>query len=96
MSKLNGKSRRLRDAGDAGRSVVDSQAGADATYAESEQQFRVLAESMPQLAWMANADGWVFWYNKRWYDYTGTTSHGSPVSHERWSCSTTRSRWSGW
>jgi PAS domain S-box-containing protein len=73
MSKLSGKSRRLRDAGDAGRSVVDSQAGADATYAESEQQFRVLAESMPQLAWMANADGWVFWYNKRWYDYTGTT-----------------------
>lgn len=40
---------------------------------ESEQQFRTLANSIPQLAWMANPDGSVFWYNQRWYDYTGTT-----------------------
>jgi PAS domain S-box-containing protein len=38
---------------------------------ESEQQFRTLANSIPQLAWMANADGKIFWYNQRWYDYTG-------------------------
>jgi PAS domain S-box-containing protein len=38
-----------------------------------EQQFRVLADSIPQLAWMANADGSIFWYNRRWYEYTGTT-----------------------
>jgi PAS domain S-box-containing protein len=38
---------------------------------ESESQFRTLANSIPQLAWMANADGTVFWYNHRWYDYTG-------------------------
>jgi len=38
-----------------------------------EQQFRTLAESIPQLAWMAHADGNIFWYNRRWYDYTGTT-----------------------
>ena len=40
---------------------------------ESEQQFLQLAESIPQLAWMANPDGWIFWYNQRWFDYTGTT-----------------------
>ena len=40
---------------------------------ESESQFRSLANSIPQLAWMANPDGSVFWYNQRWYDYTGTT-----------------------
>jgi len=40
---------------------------------ESESQFRSLANSIPQLAWMAHADGSVFWYNQRWYDYTGTT-----------------------
>jgi PAS domain S-box-containing protein len=40
---------------------------------ENENQFRTLAENMPQLCWMTNADGWIFWYNKRWYDYTGTT-----------------------
>jgi PAS domain S-box-containing protein len=39
---------------------------------ESESQFRSLANSIPQLAWMANPDGAVFWYNQRWYDYTGT------------------------
>ena len=22
---------------------------------------------------MAQPDGWIFWYNERWYDYTGTT-----------------------
>lgn len=38
---------------------------------ESEAQFRSLANSIPQLVWMANPDGSVFWYNQRWYDYTG-------------------------
>jgi PAS domain S-box-containing protein len=40
---------------------------------ESETQFRTLANSIPQLAWMADPGGTVFWYNQRWYDYTGTT-----------------------
>ncbi len=41
--------------------------------ADSERQFRMMANSIPQLAWMANKDGWVFWLNEKWYDYTGTT-----------------------
>jgi PAS domain S-box-containing protein len=40
---------------------------------ESEEQLRALADSIPQLAWMAEPDGFIFWYNRRWYDYTGTT-----------------------
>jgi PAS domain S-box-containing protein len=28
---------------------------------------------MSQFAWTADAKGWRYWYNKRWYDYTGTT-----------------------
>jgi len=40
---------------------------------ESEAQFRTLADAIPQLCWMANADGGIFWYNQRWYEYTGTT-----------------------
>jgi PAS domain S-box-containing protein len=40
---------------------------------ESESQFRSLANSIPQLAWMADASGSIFWYNQRWYDYTGTS-----------------------
>lgn len=38
---------------------------------DSEAQFRTLAESIPHLAWMTNADGYVLWYNGRWYEYTG-------------------------
>ena len=38
---------------------------------QRELEFRTLANSIPQLAWMAKADGQVFWYNQRWYDYTG-------------------------
>jgi PAS domain-containing protein len=37
---------------------------------ESERSFRALANSIPQLAWMADATGWIFWYNDRWYSYT--------------------------
>ena len=36
--------------------------------------FRLLAEMIPQLAWMARADGAIFWYNRRWYDYTGKST----------------------
>jgi PAS domain S-box-containing protein len=45
----------------------------DATLQEREEQFRTLADSVPQLAWMAEADGHIFWYNQRWYQYTGAT-----------------------
>jgi PAS domain S-box-containing protein len=40
---------------------------------ESEQRFRNMADNLPQLAWMADAGGSLYWYNRRWYDYTGTT-----------------------
>jgi PAS domain S-box-containing protein len=40
---------------------------------ESEARFRALGNSIPQLAWMADATGWIFWYNDRWHEYTGTT-----------------------
>lgn len=44
-----------------------------ASAEEREQQFRALANAIPQLAWMAEPDGSTFWYNDRWYEYTGTT-----------------------
>lgn len=40
---------------------------------ESEERFRMLADNMAQLAWTARPDGHIVWYNKRWYDFTGTT-----------------------
>ncbi len=40
---------------------------------ESENRFRTFADSIQNLAWIANAEGFIYWYNQRWYDYTGTT-----------------------
>ena len=45
----------------------------EAAVRESERQLRTLVNAVPTLAWMAEADGHIFWYNQRWYDYTGTT-----------------------
>ena len=39
----------------------------------SEEDLRALANSIPQLAWMADPSGHIFWYNRGWYEYTGTT-----------------------
>lgn len=38
-----------------------------------EEQFRTLFDMMPQLGWTAQPDGFIDFYNKGWYDYTGTT-----------------------
>ena len=47
---------------------------------ESEERFRMLANHIPQLCWMAHPDGWIYWYNMRWYEYTGTV----PAQMEGW------------
>lgn len=39
----------------------------------SEERFRTLADNMSQCAWMADGQGSIFWYNQRWYEFTGTT-----------------------
>jgi hypothetical protein len=37
----------------------------EAALSEGELNFQLLANSIPQRAWMAHADGWIFWYNRR-------------------------------
>jgi len=49
-------------------------------WRESEERFRIMANAIPQLAWIARSDGYIFWYNQRWYDCTGTT----PADMEGW------------
>jgi PAS domain S-box-containing protein len=44
---------------------------AEAALHTSERQFHTLADAIPQLVWMAGPDGTIFWFNKRWYEYTG-------------------------
>ena len=40
---------------------------------ESDLRFRELADNISQFAWTADHAGGIYWYNKRWHDYTGTT-----------------------
>ena len=44
---------------------------AEAALQESETRFRQLADSMPQIVWTARPDGYIDYYNQRWYDFTG-------------------------
>jgi PAS domain S-box-containing protein len=39
----------------------------------SEHLYRVLAEAIPQIVWTALPDGWLDYYNQRWFEYTGLT-----------------------
>lgn len=38
---------------------------------ESEARFRELADAMPQIVWTARPDGFLDYYNERWYELTG-------------------------
>ena len=46
---------------------------AAAQFEAAERGFQVFAEGLPQMAWAADATGWIDWYNGRWYEYTGQT-----------------------
>jgi PAS domain S-box-containing protein len=46
---------------------------AEAALQDSERHWREIVENLPALAWTARPDGHVDFYNRRWYEYTGTT-----------------------
>jgi len=65
---------------DAFNRMLDEIQSRQSALRESEERFRALANSIPQLAWTARPDGYIYWYNQRWYQYTGTT----PQEMEGW------------
>jgi PAS domain S-box-containing protein len=48
--------------------------------APSDLELRRLADHLPTLFWIADSQGYITWYNSRWYEYTGTT----PSAMEGW------------
>jgi PAS domain S-box-containing protein len=44
---------------------------AEKALQESEEAFRALAESVPQVVWVCTPDGLNVYFNQRWVDYTG-------------------------
>ena len=47
---------------------------------QSERRFEMLADAMPQMVWAARPDGWLDYFNQRWFDYTGLTFEQSEGS----------------
>jgi PAS domain S-box-containing protein len=47
----------------------------EAALRESEENYRMLAENLPQLVWITRPDGFVEYFNQRWLNYTGLQPH---------------------
>ena len=43
----------------------------------SQASFRQLADSMPHMVWTARPDGYLDYYNERWYEFTGFSREDS-------------------
>lgn len=41
---------------------------------ESEMHFRLMADAVPQIVWITDAEGRVEFFNRHWHDYTGASS----------------------
>lgn len=65
MGKIIGASNIMHDIGE--RKKIEAE------LRDSEERFRSLADNMTSLTWMADANGNLFFYNRRFYEYTGTT-----------------------
>jgi PAS domain S-box-containing protein len=44
---------------------------AEEALRQSEEKFRLVAETLPQIVWTAQPDGSVDYYNQRWAEYSG-------------------------
>ncbi|EFH86637.1 PAS domain S-box protein [Ktedonobacter racemifer] len=62
---------------------IDEQKRAQQQLKTSEENWRVLAETVPQLVWTTLPDGLVEYWSQRWYAYTGS-SFEHALGHE-WS-----------
>ena len=54
------------------RNITEKKRSEEAIRA-SEKEFRTLAESMPQIVWITESNGWNIYFNQNWMDYTGLT-----------------------
>ena len=63
----------LRELHDAEMTATDEAAARAAQAEQTAHELRTFIDSLPQLAWSADANGWLDYYNRRWFEYTGTT-----------------------
>ncbi len=67
---------------------IHSRKQAEETLRQSEAWYKTYAEAMPQMAFIADPEGNIIYYNQRWFNYTagmeGTTGWGwmdKPIHH---------------
>jgi PAS domain S-box-containing protein len=46
----------------------------------SDRRYRNLAEAIPQIVWTARPDGFVDYFNQRWFEYTGLSAEETAAS----------------
>lgn len=61
---------------------ISSRKEVEAKLKDSEERLRFMADTMPQLVWITRPDGYHEYYNKHWYQYTGTKE--GEVDGEGW------------
>lgn len=62
---------------------IEEQKRTEQRLKTSEENWRVLTETVPQLVWTTRPDGLVEYWNQRWYDYSGSSPEQA-LGH-RWS-----------
>ena len=79
-AELEAQAEELQDTTSALMERTQEAEHSSALLIDSERQWRTMLDAIPTLAWTAKADGYIDWYNARWYEYTGTT----PSDMEGW------------
>lgn len=70
VSPVRDSTGRIVGASKIARDITDRKRADDALR-QSVQQFRQLANALPQIVWTARPDGFIDYYNERWYEFTG-------------------------
>jgi PAS domain S-box-containing protein len=70
VSPIRDKSGQIIGASKIARDITARKQAEQALRA-SEERLRQLADAMPHMVWAARPDGFVDYYNERWYEFTG-------------------------
>lgn len=71
IRKLEEKTIQLEESNRTLQQDIQTRLLIEAQLRESEERFRILTDAMPQLVWVAKADGTNTYVNRRWVEYTG-------------------------
>ncbi|TNC09177.1 PAS domain S-box protein [Methylobacterium terricola] len=72
----------VRDVAERTRAAIE-RFRAEASRRESEEQFRVFAQAIPNQVWAAYPDGALYWFNDQFYAYCGEPK-GSLLGPDAW------------